>query len=347
MNFKKVLFSVGIFAASLVPTVTMADGETVTLNHPANVFADSYDETNTNIYMPGEYYVYTTYNDLINITKEPGIPGAWIKKTDLLENNLAKTFIAKRSTRVYVIEEGMFIPSYTLLEEGDRVVVSSLVENDGYVLSDASKGEYIRKCDFEEVSNTEDYFLNEDSEIKDLTGNVIGYEYQGFLISGVEQGSSLLFDYEGQIASINLNKLTKDSPEDDLNNSTIDGVSVDTSDIVSLAISQLGKKYISGDSGPNSFDCSGLTRYLYLTTKGISLPRSAVDQGNAGVAVSVQEMQPGDLVFFGRKVITHVGIYVGNGKYVHASTPKKGVIYGYTNTKYFKQNLNRVRRILN
>lgn len=342
MNFKKFLFSVGAFAISLVPTVTMADGETVTLNHPANVFVDSYNESDTNIYMPGEYYVYTTYNDLINITKEPGIPGAWIRTADLLENNLAKTFVAKRSTRVYVIEEGLFIPNHITLEEGDRVVVPNEIENDGYLLIDAAKGEYIRKCDFEEISNNTDYFLNTESEIKDLTGNVIGYEYAGYKVSGVEQADSLLFDYEGQLAMIETYKLTKEQPVEE----NID-VTIDTSDIVALAINQIGKSYKSGDTGPNSFDCSGLTKYLYATAKGINLPRLAADQANVGTTVSLDNIQPGDLVFFGKRAITHVGIYVGDGKYVNASTPKKGVIYGYINTSYFKQNLNRIQRILN
>jgi len=85
---------------------------------------------------------------------------------------------------------------------------------------------------------------------------------------------------------------------------------------IDVALSKLGSPYGWGDTGPSSFDCSGLTLYAYKAA-GITLPRTSKAQATAGVAVSRSQLQPGDLVFFGSP-IHHVGIYLGDGKMVHA-----------------------------
>lgn len=88
------------------------------------------------------------------------------------------------------------------------------------------------------------------------------------------------------------------------------------SSIVSYAMNFLGVPYQWGGNGPNTFDCSGLTRYVYAAC-GKSIPRVAQDQMNSGTPVS--QPQPGDLVFFGSGGYAyHVGIYVGNNSYLHA-----------------------------
>ncbi|WP_123052636.1 NlpC/P60 family protein [Clostridium sp. JN-1] len=90
--------------------------------------------------------------------------------------------------------------------------------------------------------------------------------------------------------------------------------------VVAYASNFLGTPYQWGGNGPDSFDCSGFTCYVFAHF-GISLPRIASDQQNVGTAVSSSDLQPGDLVFFGSPA-HHVGIYVGNGCYIHA--PKTG-----------------------
>ncbi|MEG1257066.1 NlpC/P60 family protein [Clostridium sp.] len=90
------------------------------------------------------------------------------------------------------------------------------------------------------------------------------------------------------------------------------------SSIVGYAMNFLGVPYQYGGNGPNTFDCSGLTKYVYAAC-GKSLPRTAQSQMNAGSYVSRDQLQPGDLVFFGSGgEAYHVGIYVGNGSYLHA-----------------------------
>ena len=90
------------------------------------------------------------------------------------------------------------------------------------------------------------------------------------------------------------------------------------SSIVEYAKQFIGVPYQWGGNGPSTFDCSGLTSYVYRA-HGISLPRTAQGQMNATSPVSRGNLQPGDLVFFGTPGnIYHVGIYVGNDCYLHA-----------------------------
>jgi cell wall-associated NlpC family hydrolase len=101
--------------------------------------------------------------------------------------------------------------------------------------------------------------------------------------------------------------------------------------LVSLARAQVGKKYVHGGETPTrGFDCSGLVRYI-VAALHIALPRTAAKQAFAGVEVpaDTSQMLPGDLVTFGRGkkgAVSHIGIYVGNGRIVHASTKAHEVI---------------------
>ncbi|MHB9002485.1 MAG: C40 family peptidase [Coriobacteriia bacterium] len=88
------------------------------------------------------------------------------------------------------------------------------------------------------------------------------------------------------------------------------------SEVVAIATRYLGAPYRWGASGPNSFDCSGFTMFVYDQV-GVSLPHSSRAQIGSGQRVSRGDLQPGDLVFFGSP-IHHVGIYVGDGAYIHA-----------------------------
>jgi cell wall-associated NlpC family hydrolase len=88
--------------------------------------------------------------------------------------------------------------------------------------------------------------------------------------------------------------------------------------VVDTAMAQRGKPYVWAASGPGSFDCSGLVTYAF-SAAGIGLPHSSLMQSQMGQAVSRDQLQPGDLVFF-YSPVSHVGIYIGNGLMVHAPT---------------------------
>jgi cell wall-associated NlpC family hydrolase len=87
---------------------------------------------------------------------------------------------------------------------------------------------------------------------------------------------------------------------------------------INAALSQLGKPYVWGGTGPNGYDCSGLTQWAYAKA-GITLPRVAAAQASYGTPVTRSQLQPGDLVFF-YSPISHEGMYLGNGQMVHAPT---------------------------
>jgi peptidoglycan DL-endopeptidase CwlO len=89
------------------------------------------------------------------------------------------------------------------------------------------------------------------------------------------------------------------------------------------ALSKVGAPYRYGSAGPNAFDCSGLVSWAFKNA-GTSLPRSSRTMSTVGKAVSKSDLQPGDLVFF-YKPVSHVGIYIGGGKIVHASSRKSPV----------------------
>lgn len=101
---------------------------------------------------------------------------------------------------------------------------------------------------------------------------------------------------------------------------SVSSTSISSDSVVSYASNYLGVPYQWGGNGPDSFDCSGFTRYVYAHF-GIDLPRIAADQQNVGTSVPRDQLQPGDLVFFGYPAY-HVGIYVGDNCYIHA--PRTG-----------------------
>ncbi len=99
--------------------------------------------------------------------------------------------------------------------------------------------------------------------------------------------------------------------------------------IQELLISYLGKPYVWAEEGPNAFDCSGLTYNLY-GSMGIEIPRVAREQAKMGKSVAFKNLYYGDLIFFGStnkrsKYINHVGIYLGDGWFAHASSSNRKV----------------------
>ncbi len=95
------------------------------------------------------------------------------------------------------------------------------------------------------------------------------------------------------------------------------------SSAVDFALAQVGDAYVYGAAGPSAWDCSGLTMAAWAAA-GVSLPHSAAMQSGMGTAVSVSELQPGDLVFY-YSPVSHVGMYIGNGQLVHAPNPSSSV----------------------
>jgi len=110
-----------------------------------------------------------------------------------------------------------------------------------------------------------------------------------------------------------------------------------------------GKPYIWAEEGEDAFDCSGLVYYCY-GSMNVWLPRVSWQQAKAGMPVSIKELQYGDLIFFGkhnrRSRVTHVGIYIGNGYFRHASSTKEGVITSRVHKPYYYNRIVVCRRII-
>jgi cell wall-associated NlpC family hydrolase len=129
----------------------------------------------------------------------------------------------------------------------------------------------------------------------------------------------------------------------------VDSLSPKSQRIIELAKKELGKRYVWGATGKNAFDCSGLTSYV-CKQNGIKLPRRAIEQSKVGLFVPRDQLQPGDLVFFDtskqrRGYVNHVGIYIGNGKFIHASSAKKKVIITSLDKPFYKSRYKGARRV--
>jgi len=94
---------------------------------------------------------------------------------------------------------------------------------------------------------------------------------------------------------------------------------------VQYALAQVGDRYVAAASGPNSFDCSGLTMTAWRQA-GVSLPHYSRSQYSVTRRIPLSQAQPGDLVFYFGRGTHHVGMYIGNGKMVHAANPRSGVL---------------------
>lgn len=94
--------------------------------------------------------------------------------------------------------------------------------------------------------------------------------------------------------------------------------------LISLAKSKLGSPYVYAKTGPNNFDCSGFVYYVF-NENNISLPRTSINQSKIGPKITRAEIKKGDLVFFDTSLkghVNHSGIYLGEGKFIHASSGK-------------------------
>lgn len=120
--------------------------------------------------------------------------------------------------------------------------------------------------------------------------------------------------------------------------SVTDAVNHAREQMKSIATRFLGTRYVWGGTTPSGFDCSGLMCYVY-NKMGIKLPRTAREQYKKGTPVKAGDWKTGDLVFFdiNKGYVSHVGMYVGNKTFIHASNPRSGVKIDSLSSKYYKK----------
>lgn len=115
--------------------------------------------------------------------------------------------------------------------------------------------------------------------------------------------------------------------------------------VIKAVESKLGARYVWGAEGPNTFDCSGLMVWAYAK-EGVNLPRTSQEQAKYGTAVPLAKVQPGDLITsnWGSGPSSHVGMYVGNNKIIHAPRPGSVVKFANLDADY-RSHINAVRRV--
>ncbi|MFC7302423.1 C40 family peptidase [Cognatiluteimonas weifangensis] len=116
--------------------------------------------------------------------------------------------------------------------------------------------------------------------------------------------------------------------------------------VLRRALALLGTPYRWGGSSTDGFDCSGLVGYVFRTTLGIELPRVSREMARSGEQVERARLSPGDLVFFGRRGrVDHVGIYVGDGQFVHAPRTGRDVTVSRLDSGYWSSKFLQARRV--
>jgi cell wall-associated NlpC family hydrolase len=127
------------------------------------------------------------------------------------------------------------------------------------------------------------------------------------------------------------------------------GVNPVRNDIALYALSLLDTAYSWGGRGPaTGFDCSGLVSHVYGNAAGVKLAGSSVNLAQMSRRIDPAQKQPGDLVFFNTlgSPNSHVGVYIGNGRFVHASNPRTGVRVDLLSNRYYAQRFEGVHTLL-
>ena len=160
-------------------------------------------------------------------------------------------------------------------------------------------------------------------------------------------------NYNGKTGYVDSSYLQSTVPGSNGNNANNNNNTVSTkaSEVIAYAKTLLGKPYVWGAQGPNSFDCSGFTYYVFKNKAGIVLPRTSSAQSKYGTYVSKSNLKAGDLVFFDTNGandgnVSHVGMYIGNGQMIHASYGQKKIVIANFNDSYYQKAYVNARRVL-
>ncbi len=181
--------------------------------------------------------------------------------------------------------------------------------------------------------------------------SIIGKLYNGESITVLSEQNNWykIKKSNGQTGWVSAQYISLNNDQQDSSNEATDE-NIDKADkVVALAEKQIGKPYVWGAEGPDSFDCSGLVYYVYKEAVGINLPRVSRDQYNVGTYISKENLKPGDLVFSSTNdagTITHVGIYVGDNKMIHSPNSGKNVEKVDLSNNYWKNCYVGAKRVL-
>ncbi len=269
------------------------------------------------------------------------------------EKNTIK--VVNKGEKVYIIP---LINSNTtmILEKDANVQVMTELSGWSYVTSDSFEG-WIRTDKLKETdAKVKVGYINANSvnfrEEPDSSGKIISTLTRNNQVEIIEEDNGWTkIEYKGNVGYIATKYIsatkvqttsrggsrrtttttsrTKISTSTNTDTAVVSSVNATPSAVVSYAKNYLGSRYVHGGSSPSGFDCSGFTQYVYKHF-GYSLSRTSSSQAGNGVAVEKANLQQGDVLCFSgsskSKKVSHVGIYIGGGKFIHAANSRKGVI---------------------
>ena len=190
----------------------------------------------------------------------------------------------KKKNVKFVVASGR--PYFTLYENFKPV------SDELYFICDNGSCVVEESKEFQISAIDKEYVKEELSKLEEDKANLIKY---------IEENSELLNVTNGTIVPIELP----------------DGISELAKNLINTAQRYLGVPYLWGGTTPSGFDCSGLMQYVFAKEK-ISIPRTSQEQQKASEPIDINDVEPGDLVFNKESDSTHVGMYIGNDKYIHA-----------------------------
>ena len=308
----------------------------------------------------------TSYSSLGSFNKGDkveylGTSGSWVQvKYDNKTGYVYGSYVGDYSYTKYVIATTLNVrsgagTSYSVLgslSKGTKVEVISTTNGWSKISYNGSTG-YVSSqylSDNTTSTNTTTKYVTA-TTLNVRSGAGTSYSVLGSLSKGIKvevisttNGWSKI-NYNGSIGYVSSQYLSSSST-DSSTSITLSSVNK----VISLAKSLLGKSYVWGAQGPSTFDCSGFTYYVFKNAANITLPRVSKDQSTYGTYVSKSNLKVGDLVFFDTNGandgnVSHVGIYLGNNQFIHASSSKGKVVISEMSSYYSGAYVN-ARRVL-
>jgi len=193
------------------------------------------------------------------------------------------------------------------MEEEERKIAGNLAVTETSLISAS-------KSIVNDSSSTDDQLNAAITELKSVRTRIITEAADQEAVTLIEKAKAVLKE----------RKLARERAQSGSSGYT-GSASVSSNAIVNKAYQYLGVPYVWGGTTPSGFDCSGFIQYVYRS-QGVNLPRVSRGQASSGSYVSISNAQPGDILYFGQSSVTHVGIYIGNNKMIHAPSPGKSVM---------------------
>ena len=265
------------------------------------------------------------------------------------EKNLTTYTVKVQDTKLLDNPNGRVIKH---LDVGEQVELVSLQDEYGlFSVEDDVQG-YILLKNLEGLKEEETLTIGISKVDKTLSGKNNTYyvlaKGEPVLIKDFKNGKFTIINEDGEEFQAAKDYIDLKRSRNTVSRSGLSRRTLTINSVVENAHKALGKPYVRGGIGPKSYDCSGLTYSLYKNHAGKTLNRSSKDQIKDGFEIKKSELIPGDLVFFRTKInsIGHVGLYIGDGNMIHASSGSAKVRITSIDEKWYKQRYVTARRII-